>query len=196
MKRKENDERYFALQNGRSGMGLNNNTLPKYIHNIPVELNNTINVLDIGCRAGAHTVQYFHDKGCNSYGIDIGTNAEAAWSNHKLKSNLKRADIHEGIPFDLKFDIISISHTLEHCHTPELALKHVYDGLKIGGYVWGIVPIETSDANHGPHYCTFHSHEEHLDIYRNAGFEIFWSQADNQRTVGIHGNSYIWAKKI
>jgi len=190
MKRKQIDEMYFTYQNGRSGMHLNSNTISKYLNQVPIELNNTINFLDIGCRAGAETVKFFASKGCNSYGIDIGTNAEAAWNNNPLKANLRRADIHEGIPFNIKFDIISISHTLEHCHSPEIALNHIHASLKDNGYVWGIVPVESSDANHGPHYCSFNTHQEHLDIYINHGFEIAWSMVDEQK------NSHIWAKKV
>lgn len=192
MKRKIEDDLYFTLQNGRSGMTLNANTIDRYINKIPFELNNSINFLDIGCRGPAYTVKFFASKGCNSYGIDIGTNAEAAWINNPLKANLRRADIHEGVPFDIKFDIISISHTLEHCHSPELALSHIHSALKDNGYVWGIVPIEPVDDTQKPHahYCVFHTHQEHLDMYINNGFEIVWSEIDSS------SHSNLWAKKI
>lgn len=189
MKKKQIDDLYFTLQNGRSGMLLNNNSISRYLNEVPIELNNTINFLDIGCRASAETVSFFASKGCNSYGIDIGTNAEAAWSSNPLKMNLCKADIHDGIPFNIKFDIISISHTLEHCHSPEIALTHIYNSLKDNGYVWGIVPVESIDSDHGPHYCTFNTHQEHLDVYANHKFEIVWSLVDQEK------NSHIWAKK-
>jgi SAM-dependent methyltransferase len=192
MKRKDLDNNYYQLQNGRSGMDFNANSIDRYQESIPIKLGPGVNVLDIGCRAKARTVLFFHKNQCNSYGIDIGANAENEWRNHPLKGNLKRADIHNGVPFDVKFDIISISHTLEHCHTPELVLKHIHDALKENGYVWGIVPVEPVSNNQdpNPHYCIFHSHDEHIDMYKNNGFEVIWDSLDSSK------NSHLWAKKI
>jgi len=191
MKRRIKDDEYYNLQNDRSFGVLDNNTIVQELHRIPVIITPETKFLDVGCRSHALTVRYFHTLGAQSYGIDIGEKAESAWETYPCRANMKRADIHDGVPFDEKFDIISISHTLEHCHTPELALSHIRAALKDDGYVWGIVPVEHVEANHTPHYCVFHNEQEHIDIYEKNGFEVVWH--------GIHltdqRNSQIWARK-
>jgi SAM-dependent methyltransferase len=192
MKRKKLDEKYFSLQDARSDGEINQNSIRDYLKHIPIKITPELTVLDIGCRSKAYTVNLFHKLGCKSFGIDIGERAEKGWSKLPFKDNLKRADIHNGVPFDIKFDIISISHTLEHCHDPDKVISNIFKALKPGGYVWSIVPLETSDAHHDPHYCVFHSEQEHIDIWKKGGFQISqkFTNAGSSWT-----NSLIWAIK-
>jgi SAM-dependent methyltransferase len=187
MIRKNNDSNYYDVQNGRSGMMLDSNEIVNYLYKIPLEFSEKLNVLDIGCRAHCNAVRYFHKRGMNSFGFDIGENAKLAWDNCEFKNNLKIHDAHNKFPYDVKFDLITISHTLEHCHTPEVVLKNIYDSLNTGGVVFGVVPVEAETDNHAPHYCMFTDHVEHVDMYKSAGFTVVedWCKSNNSYIIAV-----------
>ena len=175
MQIKEKNSSYYELQNKRSFASFNNNKVHRYLDKIQVKDKATFSILDIGCRSNAGTVKYFIENGFpNSYGIDIGERAEAAWESYPFKNNLKRQDVHEGIPFNINFDLISCSHTLEHCHNPELVLSLIYHNLKPDGYYWSQVPLgsHADTKNHEPHFCHFDSAEEHINLLTKIGFSI------------------------
>ena len=190
MKIKQLDNDYYNHQNSRSGMLLNSNELPNYYDKLDIQVNSNFYFLDIGCRAAAATVNFFYQKGAQSYGFDIGEEAQKVWKASKIpfESNLKVHDAHQPFEYPFTFDLISISHTLEHCYNPAKVLQNIKEALKQEGKVWGIVPIEKITDNHGPHYCNFHTHQEHLDIYTQAGFEVLWA-------IEERNNSYIVAQK-
>lgn len=171
------DDNYESLQNERSGLDFDSNEIHKAFASIERHFPNIKTVLDIGCRGHASTVKYFHDLGKDSYGIDIGTNAESQWdkADFIFRNNLRRWDIHKGIPFDVKFDLISISHVLEHLHTPDDAIKHIAESLSKGGVVWSIVPLE-ENLEHRYHYNVFTTHSDHIDIWQLNGFDVFWGK--------------------
>ena len=119
--------------------------------------------------------------------IDFPLNKDFA----SFKNNLKRADIHEGIPFNIKFDLISCSHTLEHCHNPDLVIDIIKNSLVDEGFYWGQVPLdkESNINNHAPHYCQFESHDEHIDFIKSKGFKIIMDKKDSKQSI-------LLAKKI
>jgi SAM-dependent methyltransferase len=185
MQIKPKDKDYYFLQNGRSVSERDNNKLPQFFNRVEVEDINTFAILDIGCRSHANTVREFLQKGfVNTYGLDIGEKAQEKWQNYSFKSHLKRGDIHEGIPFDTTFNLISCSHTLEHCYDPELVLKIIYTNLKQGGYYWGQVPVAKSEDvyGHSPHYCYFESPAEHCSFISQVGFEIIFEHSSNSES--------------
>jgi SAM-dependent methyltransferase len=190
---KQKNEEYYALQNARSVSSLDNNRLEKYINTIDFQKNkDEVYTIDIGCRSHANMVRKLINLGfINSYGIDIGENTLTHWNNYSFKNNLKIADVHNGIPFDFKFDLISCSHTLEHCHDPSLVLDIIKESLTEGGFYWGQVPTSRSEDiyNHTPHYCYFESHEDHLEFIKSKGFEIVNESKDNKQSI-------LLAKKI
>ena len=190
MNSKNLDENYYHHQNSRSGMMLDSNELPSYYDKLNVNITPQFYFLDIGCRAHTNAVNFFYQKGAQSYGFDIGKEADKVWQVTRpvYLENLKVHDAHEEFKYTFQFDLISISHTLEHCHTPTKVLYNIWNALKVGGKVWGIVPVEKVTDDHAPHYCNFHSHQEHIKIYEQAGFEIVWD-------IESKNNSYIIAKK-
>jgi 2-polyprenyl-3-methyl-5-hydroxy-6-metoxy-1,4-benzoquinol methylase len=190
---KNKDEHYYNLQNSRSGGDLDNNRLERFINNIEFQkTKDNIYIIDIGCRGHANMVRKLINLGfINTFGIDIGENAEKQWANYSFKNNLKQADIHEGIPFNYKFDLISCSHTLEHCYDPSLVMDVIKDNLVEGGYYWGQIPTAKSEDinNHAPHYCYFESHDDHINFIKSKGFEIIIDTKDSKQSL-------LLAKKI
>ena len=184
---KQKDDNYYKLQNNRSGGDLDNNRLGRFIDNIEFQkTRDKVYIIDIGCRGHASMVRKLIDLGfVNTFGIDIGENAESQWVNYPFRNNLKRADIHEGIPFDYKFDLVSCSHTLEHCYDPNLVLEIVRNSLVDGGYYWGQIPTAKSEDinNHAPHYCYFESHDDHVNFIKSKGFEIVFDTKDSKQSL-------------
>jgi SAM-dependent methyltransferase len=181
------DDQYYDLQNWRSGYSLDNNRLEEFIREITFKKNkDKIYIIDIGCRGHANIIRKLISLGfVNTFGIDIGENAEMKWTDYPFKDNLKRADIHEGIPFNYKFDLVSCSHTLEHCYNPNLVMDIIKNSLVDGGYYWGQIPTSESEDinNHTPHYCYFESHDDHLNFIKSKGFEIIIERKDNQQSI-------------
>lgn len=185
---KSKDSQYYDLQNSRSGGGLDNNKLEEFIGTINFNKDkDKVYIIDIGCRGHANIVRKLINSGfTNTFGIDIGENAEVKWIDYPFKNNLKRADIHEGIPFDYKFDLVSCSHTLEHCYNPDLVMDIIVNSLVDGGYYWGQIPTSKAEDinNHAPHYCYFESHDDHLNFIKSKGFEIIIERKDsNQQSI-------------
>jgi len=184
---KQKNENYYSLQNNRSGGDLDNNTLDRHIDKVSFQKNkDNVYILDVGCRGHASIVRKLIGFGfINTFGIDIGENAEKQWIKHSFKNNLKQFDVHEGIPFDFKFDLISCSHTLEHCHNPKLVMEVIYNKLNDIGYYWGQVPMGRSEdiENHPPHYCYFESHEDHLNFVKSNKFEIIFDLKESRQSV-------------
>jgi SAM-dependent methyltransferase len=131
------DSQYYDLQNSRSGGHLDNNILEGFIGDINFKKDkDKIYIIDIGCRGHANIIRKLIGLGfVNTFGIDIGENAEVKWIDYPFKNNLKRADIHEGIPFDYKFDLVSCSHTLEHCYNPNLVIDIIKNTFEELGYL-------------------------------------------------------------
>ncbi len=184
---KNKDEHYYNLQNSRSGGDLDNNRLERFINNIEFQkTKDKIYIIDIGCRGHANMVRKLINLGfVNTFGIDIGENAEKKWSKYSFKNNLKQADVHEGIPFDYKFDLISCSHTLEHCYDPSLVMDVIKNSLVDEGYYWGQIPTAKSEDinNHAPHYCYFESHDDHVNFIKSKDFEIVFDTKDNKQSL-------------
>ena len=184
---KNKDEHYYNLQNSRSGGDLDNNRLERFINDIKFQkTKDKIYIIDIGCRGHANMVRKLINLGfVNTFGIDIGENAEEKWSKYSFKNNLKRADVHEGIPFDYKFDLISCSHTLEHCYDPSLVMDVIKNSLVDEGYYWGQIPTAKSEDinNHAPHYYYFESHDDHVNFIKSKGFEIVFDTKDSKQSL-------------
>jgi len=198
---------YRNYQNSRSGLANNENKifddlymlkdagfdLEDYVHT-------NFNILDIGCRAQADTVKEFHNRGYRStYGIDIGDKAKSNWGTLEICNFLNKADIHNGNPFDFKFHMVSISHTLEHCYDPEKVAKVIHDLLLDSGIVYVIIPFQTKDElyNHHPHYVSFENEEEHIKFWENNGFDVINHKVVNMyNTQIIPGESRLWLQKI
>jgi len=192
LKELENYDDYVDYQNRRSGALINSNTVFRDLKTFNINFPKNTNILDVGCRAGAHTVREFINLGyINSYGVDIGKQAESHWANYSCKSHLVCKDIHEGSPFDLKWGFITISHTLEHCYNPKKVLEILHNSSNSECIIHGIIPIEESVEHfqrHAPHMIMFESHDEHIRFYEKNGFKVIGDTLNKN-------NSILFAKK-
>ena len=112
MKIKNNTQKnnYFELRNISNKTYLNYK-LPKWIYNELTDKN--IYILDYGCGFGQILKTLKQEQFNNIYGIDIEKNAidECLKSGLNVKE-LNIADLQN--PFDIKFDVIILSHVIEH----------------------------------------------------------------------------------
>lgn len=203
----ENDldyQEYVNLQSGRSGIPVNHNNFIKDIDEMinVFDITTDDNIIDVGCRGNAQVLFNLKNKGYkNVYGIDIGYDAETQWKQHPedLQQNLKRADVHEGIPFDVKFKVITCSHVLEHCYNPEQVIKHFHDSLEEGGILHLQIPLSKYNEyiNHAPHYA-YWSDEPTFEMWlSNLGFEVMRSiNAQNINGRPVSDDYCIISKKI
>jgi 2-polyprenyl-3-methyl-5-hydroxy-6-metoxy-1,4-benzoquinol methylase len=98
-------------------------------------------ILDVGCGNG-HFLGVVRRLGWLGYGVEIDTIAAAAARGRGceiLGSQL--GDLSHS--YDQFFDVITLSHVIEHLHDPVSALRHCRRLLKQGGYVW----IETPNTD-------------------------------------------------
>lgn len=100
--------------------------------------NNNIKILDIGCNIGIF-VELFQKQGWDSVGID--TDQEAIMVGKKtFYVDLRCTTIEKGGFHQDEFDVIVLSHTLEHIPGPVQLLKYAKKILKKGGLLVVVVP--------------------------------------------------------
>jgi SAM-dependent methyltransferase len=99
-------------------------------------------VLDIGCGAGGN-LKTLQDQGWEPYGIEISEVA-SAHARGLLTGNIHTGTL-ESAPFPLKkFDLVLMSHSLEHLPSPTDALRRVNQFLKDDGLLVVSVPNANS----------------------------------------------------
>lgn len=192
MKIKPKPDSYYQDQNARSGTGNNVNTLWKDLQLAKIKFDKNWCVLDIGCRTGV-TLHNLWKQGCKEvYGVDIGELARQHWieSKYPFIDNLFCDDIHGVDLTENFFNLITISHTLEHLYFPNLVLEKMFSSLKIGGLIHSIVPIEPEGDfdKYDPHLVRFDSHEDHLKFYTDSDLIKVFAEKR-------HGNSIVIVKK-
>lgn len=95
-------------------------------------------VLDVGCGAGGN-LKTLQDQGWEPYGIEISEVA-AAHARELVTGNVHTGTL-ESAPFPLQsFDLILMSHSLEHLSSPGEALRRVHRLLKDDGLLVVSVP--------------------------------------------------------
>lgn len=192
--REQNDyDLYYREQNSRSSK-TNDQTKFNEVFDLLTANGHVLNfesrVLDIGCRTG-NLVAEFITYGHNACGIDIGEEAEKQWKRlpANVQSQLKRADIHEGIPFKGKFDLIVMSHVLEHVYDPIKVLDIVKSAMHEKSILFVRVPLDYQDRGmrHTPHYIFFETQEEFAQFFNDNGFDAKLVQrrfvGEEERTV-------------
>jgi 2-polyprenyl-3-methyl-5-hydroxy-6-metoxy-1,4-benzoquinol methylase len=97
-------------------------------------------LLDVGCGNG-HFMQVAQRLGWLSYGVDADTAAATA---ARRCGEILGSQIHElGPDYAQFFQVVTLSHVIEHVHDPVDTLQHCWRILQPGGYVW----IETPNID-------------------------------------------------
>ena len=141
--------------------------------------NKTANICELGC-GGGNLLEALTLAAYKTYGVEVD-----------LKANVFRKGLNvyqgtaENIPKELKsckFDIVIMSHVLEHCLNPLYALENVYDLLSPGGRFICEVPNHNSlgfeyagvtwEMLDIPRHLNFFTPESLSLMCRKMGFEI------------------------
>ncbi|MEM8770280.1 MAG: class I SAM-dependent methyltransferase [Pseudomonadota bacterium] len=92
--------------------------------------------LDIGC-GGGDRLRQLEAEGYAAYGIEPDPAAASQEMENVYAGNA------ENIPSpicDMRFDLITITHVIEHCIEPHTAMRNIFSLLKPGGVLWCEAP--------------------------------------------------------
>lgn len=140
-----------------------------------------ISILDIGSSAGI-LLNMFRSNGYKTYGIE--PNESFALYSKKFGHNIEIGTYHEGLFNNEKFDIITMSHVLEHCPDPIWIISSLKIKLKENGLMAMEVPnvMKPNGPLNGffqlPHLYTF-SKDTFLKVICLAGFHDILAVDDN-----------------
>ena len=187
-------KQYYDSQNGRSGMEVVQTNL-QILEDFLALLEKEHYILDIGCRTGK-IVNYLHTKGyANSFGMDIGENAENNWKQGLTElynaGKLKKEDIHNSIPFNYIFHMIIITHVIEHLYDLNKALKNIHNKLRNTGLLFTQVPIQEQNKfeKNKPHLIKFESKEDYINTIESNGFVCVYEKegfvAENPEVLAV-----------
>ncbi len=120
--------------------------------------------LDIGIRDGAF-LSLLRRKGfTNLYGVDLYERSVDEAKNIGIDCEV--ADVHN-MSLGRKFDIVMMSHVLEHCPKPNKVLDNVHNHMNDNGILFIEVPIEQGipkPTEKDAHYYNFNSFDDFVDI--------------------------------
>lgn len=138
-------------------------------------------MLEVGFRDG-YNLKYLMEKGIDVEGIDVNPVAIEAARN--LDCKVFEEDIQKRTHYEDKtFDIISACDILEHCFSPENALKEMWRILKDQGKIAVQIPFEKKfnrNLLHG-HSTLFHNKKRFESLIETKGFYIVKSDTKNKK---------------
>ena len=137
-------------------------------------------VLEVGFRDGFN-LKYLQEKGVNIEGIEV--NYDAVKSARDFGCKAFEEDIQLKTHYQNKtFDVISACDVLEHCFSPENALKEMYRILKDNGKIILEIPFEidfNENLLHG-HSFLFHNLKTFKSIIKSIGLYIYKKDIKNR----------------
>ena len=113
----------------------------------PLFANKSFSLLDVGAGSHSATKTKALFPACDYYGIDITRDYENDESDFKAMSGFYQMDLtqlnYQSIP-DNFFDVIIMSHIIEHLHNGDKVIEGLIPKLKKGGYIYIEYPSEKS----------------------------------------------------
>ena len=148
----------------------------------------SFNLLDVGAGSHSATKTKAVFPNCNYYGIDITKSYENDENDFKAMSGFYEMDLtklqFENIPENF-FDVIMMSHIIEHLHNGDKVIEGLISKLKSGGHIYIEYPAERSthlpkmkrtlNFYDDPTHVRIYSVNEVEDILKPNGFEILKS---------------------
>lgn len=158
----------------------------RFIHSL--FKNKSFNLLDVGAGSHSATKTKAAFKNCNYYGIDITKSYENDDSDFKTMSGFYEMDLTKlqfsTIP-DNFFDVIMMSHIIEHLYNGDKVIEALLSKLKSGGFIYIEYPAERSTRlPHMKRTLNFYDDKTHVRIYsvnevigilQSKGFKILRS---------------------
>lgn len=95
-------------------------------------------ILDIGCATGLF-LSHMKKMGWKTYGIEVCKEA-CEYGNNVRGVNIFHGILSEASFSKDTFDVIHLSHVIEHINDPKVFLKDVYKMLKPGGFIYCTTP--------------------------------------------------------
>jgi 2-polyprenyl-3-methyl-5-hydroxy-6-metoxy-1,4-benzoquinol methylase len=135
-------------------------------------------MLDIGCGSGDY-LRVATEMGWKATGLDPDPQAAALDSGLDVKKGGFPAT---DLPSET-FDMVTLSHVIEHVHDPVASLREVYRLLRPGGRIWIATPNVESDSHRHfredwiglqpPGHLVLFNRDSMAQALRDAGFEGF-----------------------
>ena len=126
----------FFMRNRRKVLDLTLRHLPK------AKLGSSL--LDLGCGNG-YFLSYARNAGWDVVGVDLDPKAVSVATQNGLDVRLGSIDIIDSSKE--QFDVITLSHVIEHVHQPIDVLNACYKLLKPGGFLWIETPNIESEGH-------------------------------------------------
>ena len=178
---------YFEAKKGGNGQA---------IYNFVTSVCKPQNVLEVGCSAGG-TLSVFKDKGCEVLGLDFDDEyLEVARQNGVAVINGSLDKLNE----DNKYDVIILSHVLEHIVSPIDFLKSIRERLQENGVLYIEVPTLNYVYEGGDEYGDSFYGFDLLNYWQNAHtihfstetLRLLCNQAGFQKIKGTNFNCSCW----
>jgi len=169
---------------------------------LPRRIRPKARLLDVGCGNGAF-LSFAIDAGWNAVGVDADPLAVAAARSRGLTVHAVNA---QSLPFESGcFDVVTVSHVLEHVHEPRSLLKECLRVLVPGGQLWLETP-NVASAGHKvfgrawrglepPRHLTIYSRKALASMIEEAGFERIRFRFHGKAASAVWRESrLLWAK--
>jgi len=160
-------------------------------------------LLDMGCGNGAFLLRA-RNAGWEVVGVDFDAKAVEVARAQGLDVRLGGIDNLE--PFVEQFDVITMSHVIEHVHHPLEVLRVCYKLLKPGGFLWLETPNIASEGHQlfganwrglePPRHLVLFTLEAMRETLKKAGFVDMEVQAYRPLCAGIFSSSKAVAEGI
>jgi SAM-dependent methyltransferase len=95
-------------------------------------------VLDVGCNAG-ELLQLFAERGWSVAGVEASP-GPAAYARKRLGESIWHGTVESALPETERFDLVTLTHVLEHLHDPVGVLSRLRRALRPGGRLLVEVP--------------------------------------------------------
>lgn len=168
VKQLENKEEYLEQQDPIDrDINFNYAWLPDILIHTDIKAKKNPYILDIGCKSGRLVYDLMGNKFFNTYGIDIGKRISKQWIADEDHFILE--DIQERIPFKHKWDLIIMSHVLEHLYKPKEVMLKLKERLKYDGEIYIELPL---NEDYPAHYTIFTSEFDLIRFLIQCGYKL------------------------
>jgi 2-polyprenyl-3-methyl-5-hydroxy-6-metoxy-1,4-benzoquinol methylase len=166
------------------------------LRNLPrLDIAGSRKVLDIGCGNGSF-LQEAAQLGWDARGIDPDPSA----ASHIAGLRVEQGALPKTEFRDATFDVITLSHVIEHTHDPVASLREVYRLLKPGGRIWLATPNVAAAGHrrfrknwiglHPPAHLVLFTHASILHALCTVGFDEAHFSSMHPQARGYHHMSW------